>query len=128
MGRQYRAPRQGQFSAAYTVTKASSTVATVPTGGLVILSTVVGGDFSMMAPEQGVRTQIYVNLVTTGGLAVRACTKGGTGSFSSTAADCVLKFDKAGPHLVSLLGVSSTQWAVEGITPVSTAVITTTTI
>jgi len=128
MGRQYRSPRQGGSRAAYTVTKASSTVATVPTGGLVILSTAVGADFSMMPPEEGVRTQIYVNLVTTGGLAVRACTKGGTGSFTSTAADCVLKFDRAGPHLVSLVGVSTAQWIVEGITPVSTAVITTTTI
>lgn len=127
MGRQYRSARQGQSVAITTVTVASSTLATVPTGrGLSILSTAVGADFTLMPPEEGVEAHVAVGaLVTTGGIILRACTAGSTTiTFSSTSADNVLKFDRAGPNYVSLIGLNSTRWIVRGLTPVSTAVIT----
>jgi hypothetical protein len=129
MGRQFRTPRMGQTKASYTVTKASSLLATVPTGGTVVLSTANGTDYTLMPPEEGVETIIVATVVTTGALAVRACTKGaGTASFSSTAGDAVMIFDKAGLNAIRLLGLSSSRWAVSGFTPKSTAevVITTT--
>lgn len=126
MGRQYRSPNRGEGRQSYSVAIASSTAATVPTGGLAILSTAVGADFTLAAPETGVRTDIAVSaLVTTAGIILRACPAGSTTiTFSSTSADNVLKFDRAGPNTVSLLGLNSTRWLVTGLTPVSTAVIT----
>ena len=128
MGRQYRSARSGEGRPSYAVAKASSTDVTVPTGGLVVLSTAVGADFTLAPPEAGVRTFIAATLVTTGGIILRACTKGATSvSFSSTAGDRVLKWDKAGTQVVSLLGISTAEWNVTGITPASTVVITGTT-
>jgi hypothetical protein len=127
MGRQQRTPpsHEGRLNTAVLV-RGSSTVATISNYGLTVLTTDLGTDFVLAAPEQGCVKEILMTQATTG-VFVRANVAGVTAvKFGSTGAT-VIEFDAAGDKYVRLVGVNSTHWIVAGsaigIAPVSTGIV-----
>jgi hypothetical protein len=120
MGRQLRTPPSMQGNLPVTVTRGSSTVATVANYGVTELTTDLGVDFTLAAPESGCLKVVYVRQATTGVL-LRANPKGVTAVMYDTTGNSFIEFDGAGTKVVTLVGINSTQWLISAIAPVSTA-------
>jgi hypothetical protein len=127
MGRQTRTPpsHEGKLNTAVLV-RGSSTVATISNYGLTVLTTDLGTDFVLAAPEQGCVKEILMTQATTG-VFVRANVAGVTAvKFGSTGAT-IIEFDAAGDKYLRLVGLNSTAWIVAnsaiGVAPVSTAIV-----
>jgi hypothetical protein len=120
MGRQFRPPRRGSGTKFVTVQvpTSSSTAIAIPNYGVTDLSTFTAGDWVMDAPEEGV-TKTLVSVSSTSvarviRMATDASVKCGNGgatqiTFSATTVD----------QCVRLLGINSTRWVIEYMTPVA---------
>lgn len=122
MARTFRSNREGEVELRRTVTRASSTVATIPNYGTSLLTTGPGTDYVLAPPAEGVIKTLLMNQATTGVL-VRACPAGTTGiTFNATGGDAVIEFDATGNKSVGLVGLNSTAWAVLYRHPATTAI------
>jgi hypothetical protein len=121
MGRQTRSLRVVEEKFRPLVTRGSSTSATIPNNGVVVLSTSYATDYTLDNPVQGCRVVLYNSEATTGVL-VRVNPKGSTvSSIGASTVVYFIEFDGAGDKSVTLEGINSTGWIVSAITPVSTA-------
>lgn len=122
MGRTFRSLKEGMTDLRQSVTRASSTVATISNHGVTLLTTAPGTDYVLAPPAEGVRKTLLMNQATTG-VFVRACPAGTTGiTFNATGADAVIEFDAAGNKSIGLLGLNSTAWQVLWRHPATTAI------
>lgn len=123
MGRQYRPPRRGQLNKLVSpqVVTSSSTAIAIPNYGITDVSAWAAGDYVLDSPDEGVRKTILSISSTSVARVIRSATDasvkiGSQGAtqlqFGATTLACC----------VVLIGINSTQWAIEtAYPPVSTA-------
>jgi hypothetical protein len=120
MGRQLRTLPSMQGNLPVTITRGSSTVATIANYGVTELTTDLAVDFTLAAPETGCEKIVYCRQATTGVL-LRANPKGTSAVMYDTTGNAFIEFDGAGTKVVRMVGINSTQWLITSIAPVSTA-------
>ncbi len=120
MGRQLRTLPSMQGNPTIPVVRASSTVSGIANYGVTELTTDLGVDFTLAAPEAGCVKVVYCTQATTGVL-LRANPKGTSAVMFDTTGNAFIEFDGAGTKVVSFVGINSTQWLITAIRPVTTA-------
>lgn len=112
MGRQLRTVRVGESELENAISIASSGKIAISNYGVTELPSTAAVDYTMAAPEEGVRKTLYSVTTTSAAVVVRLST--GTSVTVGNQGATQLTFASTAAQSVDLLGVNSTSWVITG--------------
>ena len=123
MGRQFRPPRAGTGTMLVTprAVAVSSTLVAIPNYGVTDVTTWAAGDYVLAPPEEGVRKTIVSVTSTSVARVIRSATDASV-KIGHGGATQIQAAASTGSWCIVLLGINSTQWAVENQYPPATTV------